>query len=240
MLTTALCQALIIKKEICPDRFMVPGMKKKPIQCPDHCHACCNSTVILDLTAVESLMIYLLNRDVIDLIDEYTNLHDHTEYCPFMIVDKCIINTYKPSACQMYMPFEYEGKPMCFYLAKNEFMLQAGNSTENYMNSNSYDIHEFMMMIQCDIDKYLSRSFFKNIYDGTLWWKNNYQSLPDDTIICLESILSEGYIGLQLKHDFKFKEALLSGHETYADLLENRSKSLGNKKSAAPVTGMAH
>jgi len=199
----------------------VPDMKKIPVQCPDDCHACCNSKVILDLTSVESLMIYLLNRDVIALIDEYTKLHEHTEYCPFMIMDKCIINAYKPSACQMYMPFEYEGKPMCFYLAKDECMRQTGNSTENYMNSNSYDIHGLMMMIQCDLDKYLSCSFFENIYNGIDWWKNNYQSLPDNTIFCLESILSEGGIGLQLNNNFKYEEALLAGHETYENLLDH-------------------
>jgi len=221
MLTGALCQALIVKKEVSPDRYNIPEMKNVTIQCPDDCHACCKVAVTLDLTAVESLMIYLLNRDVVDLIGEYTRLHDDTGYCPFMIMDKCIINTYKPTACQMYMPFEHEGKPMCFYLAQNKLELQEGNVSENSMNSSSYDIHGFMLMLQCDIDKYLSHSFFKNIYEGTLWWKNNYFSLPEDTRICLESILSEDHIGLQLMDNFKFEEALLAGYKTYTDILEN-------------------
>ena len=220
MLTDALCQALIVKKGVCPDRFNDPEMDKEQIKCPEDCHACCRSDVILDLTAVESLMIYLLNRDVINIIDEYTRLHDYTEYCPFMIMDKCIINSCKPTACQMYMPFEHEGKPMCFYLAGKDLMLHVDHPLEYRMNSNSYAIHGFMMMVQCDIDTYLSRSFFKNIYDGTLWWKNNYHSLPDDTRICLESILSEDYIGLKLMHNFNFEEALMAGHQTYIDILD--------------------
>ena len=236
MLTTALCQALIIKKEVCPERFSIPDITRSPMQCPDDCHACCNSSVILDLTSVESLIIYLLNRGVIDIIDEYTRLHDHTEYCPFMIMDKCIINTYKPSACQMYMPFEYEGKAMCFYLATNDSMLKADADTENYMNSNSYDIHGLMMLLQCDLDKYLSHSFFKNIYEGTLWWKSNYESLPEDTRLCLESILSEGYIGLQLTDNFNFRESLQAGHERYADLLEEHAA----RNKSSRITGRAH
>ena len=221
MLTATLCQGLIVKKEVSPDRFNVPEMKNEPIQCPHDCHACCKVSITLDLTAVESLMIYLLNRDVVDLIEEYTRLHDDTGYCPFMIMDKCIINTYKPTACQMYMPFAYEGKPMCFYLAQDELISMDGNVLENCMNSSSYDIHGFMLMLQCDIDKYLSRSFFKNIYEGTLWWKNNYFSLPEDTRICLESILSQDYIGVQLMDNFKFEEALQAGYKTYTDILEN-------------------
>ncbi len=179
--------------------------------------------MVLDLTSVESLMIFLLNREVIAIIDEYIRLHDHTEYCPFMIMDKCIINAYKPSACQMYMPFEYNKKPMCYYLAGDELLARNNLSLEYTLNSSSYDIHGFMMKIQSDLDQYVSHSFFKNIYDGTRWWKQNYQTLPEDTRICLESILSEDSIGLQFAHDFKFEEALMAGHQAYADKVAEQS-----------------
>ncbi len=222
MLTGALCQALIVKKEISPDRFIIPEMKEEPIQCPDDCHACCKLGITLDLTSVESLMIFLLNRGVVNLIEEYTKLHPDTGYCPFMIMEKCIINAYKPTACQMYMPFEYNGEPMCFYLAQNDCATQSKSSSEQYMNSHSYDIHGFMMKIQCDIDKYFSHSFFKNVYEGTLWWENNYDSLPDVTRICLESILSENYIGSKLIDNFNFKEALSSGHKMYTHIVDDR------------------
>ncbi len=223
VLTGGLSQALIVKKEVCADRFDDPATENKQIQCPEGCHACCKLGVILDLTSVESLMIFLLNRDVIAIIDEYTRLHDYTGYCPFMIMDKCIINAYKPSACQMYMPFEYEKKPMCYYLAGDELVARNNLSLEYTLNSSSYDIHGFMIKIQNDIDQYVSRSVFRNIYDGTRWWRKNYHALPEDTRICLESILSEDSIGLQLTHDFKFEEALMAGHQAYADKVAERS-----------------
>ena len=219
MLTGALCQALIVKKEVCADRFDDPATDNTQIQCPTGCHACCKLGVVLDLTSVESLMIFLLNREVIGIIDEYTRLHEYTGYCPFMIMDKCIINAYKPSACQMYMPFEYEKKPMCYYLAGDVLIVQDDLTLKYTLNSSSYDIHGFMMKIQKDIDPYVTRSFFKNIYEGTRWWRLNYHALPEDTRICLESILSEDAIGLQLTHDFKFEEALLAGRKAYADQL---------------------
>ncbi|HEB70442.1 MAG TPA: hypothetical protein ENI88_12620 [Desulfobulbus sp.] len=213
---------MIVKKEVCADRFDDPAAENRPIQCPEDCHACCRLGVVLDLTSVESLMIFLLNRDVIAIIDEYTRLHDATGYCPFMIMDKCIINDFKPSACQMYMPFEYKKKPMCYYLAGNGLASRNDLSLEYTLNSSSYDIHGFMMIIQNDIDQYLSRSFFKNIYDGTQWWKEHYRTLPVDTRICLESILCADSIGLQLTHDFKFEEALAAGHQAYTDKVARR------------------
>ena len=177
----------------------------------------------LDLTAAESLTIYLLNRDVVDLIEEYTRLHDQTGYCPFMIMDRCIIHNYKPTACQMFMPFAYKGKPMCYYIAEEGQLLKDDDSPENCMNSSSYDIHGCMMTIQSEIDGYLSRSFFKNIYQGTLWWKNNYHCLPVNTRTCLESILNGEYVGLQIMEDFKFAETLLAGHETYSAMVAGHS-----------------
>ncbi len=193
-------------------------MNHEPVDCPVDCHACCKTAVTLDLTAAESLTIYLLNRDIVDLIEEYTDLHDCTGYCPFMIMDKCIINTYKPSACQMFMPFEHQGKPMCFYLACGKHVTLDDNAPQNRMNSNSYDIHGVMMNIQCDIDQYMAHSFFKNIYEGTLWWKANYHVLPENTRMCLESILNEEYIGLKLIKNCTYEKTLQAGLKTYTDM----------------------
>lgn len=195
-------------------------MDHEAIQCPVDCHACCRVTTTLDLTATESLMIYLLNKDIVDLIEEYTDLHDETGYCPFMIMDKCIINRFKPSACQMFMPFEYRGKPMCYYLAHGKGLSAHNDAPENYMNSSSYAIHGVMMEIQCNIDGYLSQSFFKNIYQGTLWWKDNYALLPVNTRMCLESILTDNDMGLQLMENFKFDKVLQTGLTRYNEIVK--------------------
>ena len=223
VLTGGLCQALILKKEISCDRYDLPDMKSEPIQCPADCHSCCRLGITLDLSSVEALMVYLLNKEVVELIEEYIALHDASDFCPYMVMDKCIINTYKPTACQMFMPFAHKGKAMCFYLAEKDFSLPAGESLEDAMNSNSYALHGFMMMIQNELDKYFSKLFFKNIYDGTMWWKDNYLSLPDNTRLCLESILNQGDIGRQLTDHFNFESALQAGHESYADLREKHA-----------------
>ena len=198
-------------------------MDKKQIQCPQHCHACCKAGVIQDLTAVESLIIYLLNRDIIDLVDQHTALHTPTGYCPFLIQDKCIINAYKPTACQMYMPFEINGKPVCFYTVEKGAEVPPGTQLEYYMNSNSYAIHGFMMIIQDDIDADLSQSCFKNINAGVSWWQGHCESLPDGTRGCLESILSEDHAGLERIHDFKYKQSLCDGYQRYSDTLKLHS-----------------
>lgn len=199
-------------------------MKSPPIQCPDNCHICCKSSVTLDLTAVESLMVYLLSRDMITLTEQYTALHAATQYCPFLIKDRCIIHEYKPTACQMFMPFEYQSEPMCYYLAKDKGNLCQEDCSDSYMNSNAYDIHGFMMMTQCAVDALLPCSFFKHIYQGVLWWKNNYTILPPATRVCLESILCNGPIGSTLTADFEFEKALTAGHDTYIHMLEEHSK----------------
>lgn len=222
LLTGAFCQALIVKKEVSPERFNIPEMKSEQIQCPDDCHLCCKIGVTLDLTAVEALVIYLLNRELVDLIEEYTNSHDLSGYCPFMVMDKCVINTYKPSACQMYMPFEYEGAPLCFYTASDDLVLSAGSLGYSYMNSNAYGIHGFMAMMQGDSDTHLSPPFFRHIYEGTIWWKKNYHRLPAVTRMCLESILDEEDIGLKIRADFKVGKALLNGRNKYSDMLANK------------------
>jgi hypothetical protein len=159
-----------------------------------------------------------LNRDIVELIDEYARLHHTSGYCPFMIMDKCIINHYKPSACQMFMPFDHLGKPMCAYIAEPGAECACGDAAEQ-SNSSSYDIHGFMMMIQCEIEQHLAPSFFKNIYDGARWWKENYHILPEDTRICLESILSENAIGDCLVDGFDYEEALHDGYDRYVALL---------------------
>ncbi len=220
VLTSSLCQALILKKEVSCERYDLPGMESDPIQCPVDCHACCQLGVTLDLTSVEALMVYLLNGEVVELIEEYTKLHDESSFCPYMIMDKCIINSYKPTACQMFMPFAYKGKAMCFYRANKDFIMSEGESSEGVMNSSSYAIHGFMMMIQSEIDEYLPKLFFKNIYNGTRWWRDHYSTLPDNTQLCLESILKQGNIGKQLTDHFNFKAALQAGHESYAELRE--------------------
>jgi hypothetical protein len=78
-----------------------------------------------------------------------------------------------------------------------------------------------MLLLQCEIDTYSSQSFFQNIYEGTLWWKEHYSNLPENTRICLESILSDGYIGHQMMDGFGYKEALQAGYACYMDVLEN-------------------
>jgi Fe-S-cluster containining protein len=198
-------------------------MKSPPVQCPSDCHICCKSSVTLDLTAVESLMIYLLNRDMVTLTEQYSDLHNDTGYCPFLIKDKCIIHQYKPTACQMFMPFDYHGEPMCYYLAKDRGSLRQEECSDSYMNSNAYDIHGFMMMTQCAIDVLLPCTFFRHIYQGVLWWKSNYNILPTSTRMCLESILYNGYIGSTLTAEFEFENALTAGHDTYIHMQEEHS-----------------
>jgi Fe-S-cluster containining protein len=195
-------------------------MEKKQIQCPQHCHACCKSNVVQDITAVESLIIYLLNRDIIDLVDQHTALHNLTGYCPFLIQGKCIINAYKPTACQMYMPFEIDGNPVCFYIAEKGSTVQPGSELEYYMNSNSYAIHGFMMIIQADIDADLSQTCFKNIDAGISWWQVHCDSLPDATRGSLESILNEDRDGLQRIHDFQYEQSLYAGYQRYSETLK--------------------
>ena len=170
-------------------------------------------------------MVYLLNRDVVEMIDEYILLHDPTGFCPFMIMDKCIINAYKPTACQMYMPFDYHGRPMCYYLANETTITPEEHLGESIRNSNSYAIHGFMMLMQNNISRYFPSTFFKNIYEGTRWWKNNYQLLPQDTIMCLESVLTGDTIGRLMINDFQFEESLLEGDRAYNDLLEQHERS---------------
>jgi Fe-S-cluster containining protein len=219
-LTMALCRALIIKKEVSAQRFADPDTVEKKASCPRNCHACCAKNVTLDLTSVESLMIYLLNREVVHLIDTYTDLHDSSEYCPFLIMDKCIINTYKPSACQMYMPFDYKGKAVCFYLTKKNYAEKYSGSTDCTAHSNSYAIHGFMLLTQSRVDQYVSRHCFKNIYDGTHWWKNNFSQLPLATRNGLESILSEDTKGLLRMAKTEFDVLLAEGLSTYNKSVE--------------------
>ncbi|WP_028584501.1 YkgJ family cysteine cluster protein [Desulfogranum mediterraneum] len=213
-MTSALCQALILKKQVSAERFSLPDYAE-PMDCPADCHACCRRGVTLDLTSVEALVIYLLNRGVVELVEEYTNLHGENGYCPFLIMDRCRIHHYKPTACQMYMPFAYHGAPICYYLAQEEQLSPRGEVREPSHNSHAYDIHGYMMKMQCQVDRYLSCSFFKNIYDGILWWECHYHSLPKATVRCLESILSEEPSGQKIMLDFDLRAALAEGHDRY-------------------------
>ncbi len=219
ILTDALCRALIIKKGVCPDRFDDPGMEKEQLACPEHCHACCTSSATLDLTAVETLTIYLINREIIHVMDEETILQNASGYCPFLIVDHCIINTYKPTACQMFMPFAHEGKPMCAYLAEETSIARQDSAAAHYMNSNSYAIHGYMMLVQHDVYNYLSQVCFKHIFEGVLWWKKNYTLLPHSTRVVLESVVNEEVAGVQRMDTFKYEDSLQAGHQAYTDVL---------------------
>lgn len=229
VLATALCQALILKKEVCADRFPLPGMTEVPVQCPENCHACCKATVILDLTAVESLTIYLLNRELIGLVEKHIGLQEDKGYCPFLIKDKCIIHTYKPTACQMYMPVAHAGRPLCYYLAREQHLPADDHGYEYLMNSSCYAIHGFMLMMQGETDGCLPHSYFMNIHEGTLWWKNNYPSLPKNTRIILESILRGDPAGLQLQQHFKYTKALQAGYQAYVERLEHHCGSIANQ-----------
>lgn len=206
--------------EVSCDRHSHPHSGKNQIQCPVDCHACCASTTVLDLTAVEALLVYLLNRDMVHLVERHTQLQGESGYCPYLIADKCIIHTYKPTACQMFMPFEYKGKPMCFYLADNKDAFKEEMIFEEELNSNCYAIHGFMVHLQNEIIAYLSVPYFKNTYAGTLWWHTHYSCLPENTRFCLESILEKNHVGQQLIIDFGFSAALSTGEKTYLDLWE--------------------
>ena len=179
---------------------------------------------------MESLLIYLLNRDVVLLLDEYIEQHDASSFCPYMIMDKCIINVYKPSACQMYMPFTTQGKPVCFYLSGNQEMADFNGSTSCSAHSNSYAVHGFMLLIQQDIDRYLEQSWFKNIYDGTSWWRTHYDGLPQATRAGLESIINDDAAGQQQTGNFQFEESLTVGYQKYNDTVDRHEAAL--KRSA--------
>lgn len=124
----------------------------------------------------------------------------------------------------MFMPFEYKGKPMCFYLADQSAAIQEGEIVKERMNSNCYAIHGFMVIAQREVSNNLPVQFFKNIYEGTLWWKKYYNILPNNTRICLESILGKNEIGKQLINYFDFEEALLIGDNVYNELYNNIQK----------------
>lgn len=226
-LTCGLCQALILKREVSCERYALSGLEGEQVQCPLDCHACCRSGVTLDLTSVEALMVYLLNRELVDLLEEYVELHGEGDYCPFLISDKCIIHTYKPTACQMFMPFAYRGNPMCYYLAGQDFLPAEGERCQGLMNSNSYAVHGCMAKIQREVAEYFPVPFFQHIYAGTVWWKQHYHGLPGNTRTCLESILLQGdTIGDQLSAKFDFGAALQAGDELYMDLCEKRAEVL--------------
>jgi len=221
LLTDALCRAMIVKKEVRPDRSEDLSAKEQPAQCPEGCHACCKREVVLDLTTVEALMIFLLNRESLDLIDTYTKLHDPTGYCPFMIMDQCIIHAYKPTACQMFMPFAFEKETVCYYLSEEALLARNNLGMEHSLNSNCYDIHGFMLKIQQDVADSLGQSFFKNIYEGIVWWREHYATLPAATRGHLESIVDEDARGRQRTHAFAFEKALREGHLTYLQRVED-------------------
>ncbi len=229
--TDGLCNALIIKKEVYPERFQSADPDDHPALCPRECHACCKLGIILDLTSVEALLIYLLNRDVVHLIDEYTTRHDPSPFCPFMIMDKCIINSYKPSACQMYMPFEFNGEPACYYLAAEKTGKDFIGSTACSMHSNSYAIHGFMLLAQQNLDPYMEQSWFKNIYDGTAWWQEHYDALPKATRTDMESIINEDTAGLLKTENFKFEASLATGFQTYNETVSQHEIFLSDASS---------
>ncbi len=227
VLTEALCRALIVKKGVDPERF-APVEADDAAFCPRDCHACCSEEVVLDLTSVESLMIYLLNRDVVHLIDEYTASHDPTGYCRFMIMDRCIINAYKPSACQMYMPVAHHGELRCFYLADPESRENCDNCTTCTAHSNSYAIHGYMLMVQQEMEEYLSQSCFKNAYEGTRWWQIHYEELPGNTRQCLDAIVEERDSAREKIEAFSFEQALAAGNRTYNQAVQRHRARLGN------------
>jgi len=232
LFTEGLCRALIIKKEVSPQRFKDFGADSLLATCPRECHVCCKIDVTLDLTAVESLMVYLLNRDIVNLIDEYIALHDPTGYCPFMIMGRSVINHYKPSACQMFMPFDFQGKAVCFYLVDDESTEQFIGSTACTMHSNSYAVHGFMLEIQEELAKYLSHTSFKNIYEGTAWWRMHYDNLPQETKVGLESIINEDIAGLQRLGAFNFEKSLDVGFRRYNDKIEQHEKDVPSRHPA--------
>jgi len=213
LLTQALCDALVIKKEVSAERFAQAG--ETEVSCPRDCHACCAVDVVLDLTAVESLMIYLLNLEVVNYIDRYIELHEPTGYCPFFIMDKCIIHTYKPSACQMYMPFDYQGQAVCYYLNNSPSSDNYSGSTMGSLHSNAYAIHGFMLLIQRRLEQSIPRQYFSNIYAGTSWWKTHYSQLSPETRTSLESILHEDEEGVLRTESFEFEAFLSQGLSTY-------------------------
>lgn len=194
-----------------------------PAHCPEGCHACCRSWVTLDLTAVEALTVYLLNREMVELIERAHHLRPEDDYCPFLIQNRCSIHAYKPSACQMFMPFTSQGKPTCYYLAKERGDLQVAAEGEQYLNSHAYAIHGLMMLLQCMVGSHLPCIFFKNSYQGALWWKEHYSILPSTTKNCLESILNHDAHGEQQRADFAFAEALRSGLANYMQMTHQRS-----------------
>ena len=222
ILTRVLCQALIIKKEVSAQRFADPAPAGQQASCPKDCHACCVRDVILDLTSVESLLIYLLNQDVVALLGTYLDLHEPSGDCPFLIMDKCIINTYKPSACQMYMPVTHQGRRVCFYLATSypESQCQYPSYAACTSHSNAYAIHGVMLNVQRKLEPFFSQQCFKNIFDGTSWWEKHYQDLPEATRNALKSILNEDAEGVGRMADFAFEAVLSEGLSTYNKSIE--------------------
>jgi hypothetical protein len=56
---------------------------------------------------------------------------------------------------------------------------------------------------------------FRNAYEGTRWWREHYQDLPESTRSCLDSIISEDKAGLERVRDFCFEDVLSAGSRAY-------------------------
>jgi len=80
-------------------------------------------------------------------------------------------------------------------------------------------------LIQNRVDQYVSSQCFKNIYDGTHWWENNYSQLPPATRKGLESILCEDTEGLLRMANTEFDVLLAEGLSTYNKSVEQHDNS---------------
>ncbi|WP_028580658.1 hypothetical protein [Desulfogranum japonicum] len=222
-IVSVLGKALLLKQKISTDRFVVEGLPDIQAACPTQCHECCRSNVKMDLTGLEALLVFLLNRDMIELVMEHHALTGDTGFCPFLVSDSCIIHAYKPTACQMFMPYLYQGKATCAYRLNG---LHASCleelRVEQYLNSYSYDIHGYLMLCQVEIDEPLIPRSFSHIFDGVVYWSEHYQLLPAETRTHMETILDGQAESLnKYVSSFDFALALSQGHGYYLAAFEN-------------------
>ena len=220
-IVSIMSKALLLKQEVSAERFFVEGMPAEQAACPAQCHECCRLSVKMDLTGIEALLVYLLNREMIELVIRRRALTGDTGFCPFLVADVCVIHVYKPTACQMFMPYLYQGKPTCAYRLNGlPTTALAGLQVEQYLNSYSYDIHGYMLLCQQQLHEAFIPRSFPHIFPGVVYWAEQYLLLPVEIRNSLQALLRDNVSGENTVSDFDYGLALSQGHEHYLAMFE--------------------
>ncbi len=207
---------------------MGEGIPEKQAECPARCHACCTTSVRIDLTGLEALLVYLLNQDMAAMVIEHYALKGDTGFCPFLIADICVIHDYKPTACQMFMPYFHQGKTTCSYrLNQEEYVSMAELQVDLYLNSYAYDIHGYMMLAQQRLKGQGIPERFDHIFQGVEYWTTHYPFFPEAVRLTLDAVLRGGEDAKKWVSDFEYDKALSQGHAYYLSMSDYADSYLG-------------